>query len=152
MRRPKKIASRGTTLGLLTVSHAPADYYLMRRVIHHVRQSRPQNRIVIFGETLDDLSLMALGNVTVTGAIATDELATLAKHYDLGGLAIARRAPLFGRPIMAAAFRDADVPLALVDWSFGNSQLAKVDLALAPASSESTIIAELLAWSAQWCG
>jgi hypothetical protein len=51
---------------------------------------------------------------------------------------------------MAAAFCDTDVPLALVDWSFGSVRFASGDLAIAPASSENAIVTDLLAWSAQW--
>jgi O-antigen biosynthesis protein len=107
-------------------------------------------QIVVLGETLDDLALMALGNLAVTGAVAADELGGLARHYDLGGLVIARRAPLFGHPLIAAAFHDVDVPLAFVDWSFGHTQIAGVDCAIAPASNEGSIVAELLAWNARW--
>jgi O-antigen biosynthesis protein len=150
MRRPRKVASRGTTFGLLAVGRAPADFLLMLQVVRRIRQARPRNQIAIFGETLDDLALMRLGNVTVTGAFAARELPTLAKNYSLGGLAVARRTPLFGQPVIAAAFCDTDVPLALVDWSFGSTRVANGDLAIAPASSENAIVADLLAWSAQW--
>jgi hypothetical protein len=122
----------------------------MLQVVRRIRQARPRSQIAIFGETLDDLALMRLGNVTVTGAFAARELPTLAKNYSLGGLAVARRTPLFGQPVIAAAFCDTDVPLALVDWSFGSTRVANGDLAIAPASSENAIVADLLAWSAQW--
>ena len=150
MRRPSKVASQGTTFGLLAAGRAPADFLLMLQVVRRIRQARPRSQIAIFGETLDDLALMRLGNVTVTGAFAAHELPSLAKNYSLAGLAVARRTPLFGQPIIAAAFCDTDVPLALVDWSFGSTRVAKGDLAIAPASSEDAIVADLLAWSAQW--
>jgi hypothetical protein len=122
----------------------------MHHLLRRIRQARPQSQIVIFGETLDDLALMAYGNVAVVGAFAAEELGSLARRYDLGGLAVTRRAPLFGHPIIAAAWSDTEVPLAFVDWSFGGVKIASGDLAIAPARDESAIVADLLAWSAKW--
>jgi O-antigen biosynthesis protein len=150
MERPRDVAAKGQTFGLLAIGHAPADFSLMHQLARRIRKVRPHRQIVVFGETLDDLALMALGNVTVTGACDAGELGNLAERYELAGLAIARRAPLFGHPIMATAFRDIDVPLAFVDWSFGRCRIAGGDLALPPASDENASVAELMAWSAEW--
>ncbi len=122
----------------------------MLQAVRRIRHARPRSQIAIFGETLDDLALMRLGNVTVTGAFDAQELPTLVKNYNLGGIAILRRTPLFGHPVIAAAFCDTDVPIALVDWSFCSIPFANGDLAMAPASGENAIVADLLNWSAQW--
>jgi len=150
LQRPKTVAPRGDSFGLLAVGHAPADFALIQHLARRLRQMRPRMPIVVFGETLDDLALMALGNLAVTGAVGAGELGDLARHYALGGLVIARRAPLFGHPLIAAAFHDVDVPLAFVDWSFGHAQIAAVDCRIAPARNEGSIVAELLAWIAKW--
>ena len=148
--RPPSVAPRGSTLGLLMAGHSPADFLLVQRLIRRVRQARSDTPVVVIGETLNDLTLMAIGHVTVTGAIDATELQQAAINYELGGLAIMRRAPLFGDPIVASAFRQVDVPLAFVDWSSGNVKVSETDLKIPPETDESSIIAKLLTWSDAW--
>lgn len=149
--RPKAVASRGTALGLLPIGHGTGDFAFLRGIVRTVRQGRPDARIVILGETFDDLALMALGGVTVTGRISVEELRDVAALHRLGRLLIARRGPLFGHPMIEAVWSDVDVPLAFFDWSFGNIGTHEADLPLAPANDAATTAKEVLGWMArQW--
>jgi hypothetical protein len=148
--RARTTKAQSDALGLLPLGHAPADFSLMHRLARRIRQTRPHTQIVVIGTTVDDLALMALGNVAVTGAFAIDEMQRLIEHYEIGGIAVMRRAPLFGHPTLAAAFCKLDVPLALVDWSFGRVGMSEGDLAIAPDADENSIVADIADWSAEW--
>lgn len=147
--RPAIVRPRGETLGLLPIAWAAHDFAFMRNVIQRFRQARAQTRIVVLGETINDLALLALGNVAVTGPISSQELPVQAALHDLGRLFVAHRAPLFGHPLMSAAFNRVDVPLAFFDWSFGNVDVRDADLQIAPSSDLTAIVTSLLGWSAR---
>ncbi|MDA9499504.1 hypothetical protein XI05_18970 [Bradyrhizobium sp. CCBAU 11357] len=146
--RPKAVASRGTALGLLPIGHGTGDFAFLRDVVRCVRQRRPDARIVVLGETLDDLALMALGGVTVTGRLSVDELGGVAALHRLDRLLIARRAPLFGHPMIEAALSEVGVPLAFFDWSFGNIGAHEADLPLAPTNDVAATAEDLFGWMA----
>ncbi|WFU39449.1 glycosyltransferase [Bradyrhizobium sp. CB82] len=146
--RPKTVASRGKTLGLLPVGHRAGDFAFLRDLVRCLGQQRPDARIVVLGETLDDLALMALGNVTVTGRVQAEELRDMAALHRLGGLLIVRRIPSFGHPLIMTAFSDVDVPLAFFDWTFGSVRPHGADLPMAPSNEAATTAEDLLGWMA----
>lgn len=149
--RPGAVMPRGEALGVLPVGLAALDFAFMRDLIRRIRHERPETGIVVLGETLDDLALMALGNLMVTGAVSAKDLPGTAALHGLGGVLIARRAPLFGHPLMTAAFSEVDVPLAFFDWSFGSVVTHGADLPMTPSSNVAATAQDLLGWSArQW--
>jgi hypothetical protein len=136
---------------VLPVGLSALDFSFLRDLIRHTRQARPETEIVVLGETLNDLALMALGNVVVTGAVSAMDLPGTAALHGLCGVLIARRAPLFGHPLITAAFSEVDVPLAFFDWSFGKVSKQGADLSMTPSSEIVGIARAVLGWSArQW--
>ncbi|WP_177243086.1 glycosyltransferase [Bradyrhizobium sp. Gha] len=145
-RRPHSLASRGAALGLLPAGHGASEFAFMCETVRQLRRHRTDLEVVIFGETLDDLALMALGNVTVTGAISSDEVDDIATLHGIGGILAGRRTPLFGHPLMLSAY-DLDLPLAFFDWSSGEVDAHRSDLALDPALSAAGLAEAVLKWS-----
>lgn len=151
IKRPATVISRGEALGVLPVGTTAADFAFMRDLVRRVRQERPQSRIIVLGETLNDLALVALGQVTVTGPLSAEELSGLAALHGLGGVLIARLAPLFGHPLVTTVFSEVDVPLAFFDWSFGTVGVCSSDFPMAPSHDVTKVAKDLLGWSAgQW--
>ncbi|MCK1368327.1 glycosyltransferase [Bradyrhizobium sp. 62] len=151
LERPSAVTPRGEALGVLPVGLSALDFAFMRDLIRRIRQERPETGIVVLGETLNDLALMALGDVVVTGAVSATDLPGTAALHGLGGVLIARRAPLFGHPLVTAAFAELDVPLAFFDWSFGKVVAHGADLPMTPSSEVVEAAEDLLGWSArQW--
>lgn len=151
LERPSAVTPRGEALGVLPVGLSAVDFAFMRDLIRRIRQERPETGIVVLGETLNDLALMALGNVVVTGAVSAMDLPGTAALHGLGGVLIARRAPLFGHPLITAVLSAVDVPLAFFDWSFGKVVAHDADLPMTPSIAEVDIADAVLGWSArQW--
>ncbi|WP_246504492.1 glycosyltransferase [Bradyrhizobium agreste] len=149
VQRPKGISRHGDTFGFLVVGEEPADFTLMSHLLRAMRKERPRMKLTVLGETLNDLTLMALGNTVVTGPITANELGNFAARHGLGWLAIVRRTPLFGHPLIATTFRDVDIPLAFFDWSFGRIAASQFDLAISPSRDNDAVSADLLTWSAR---
>lgn len=136
----------GSALGLVPVGAGPAEYHLMKAVVLVHSRKRPEQSCVVIGETLDDLGLMKLDNVFVTGAVAADELERVLRQYGVGAVFFPSRRPLFGHPRIAAV---ADLaPTAAFDWSFGTVAPAQGDLALSPHLSDDEVSGALVSWLA----
>lgn len=146
--RPNEILSRSQVLGVLPAGLSARDFAFMRDVIRHIRQQNPKTRIVVMGETVDDLALMSLGNLMVTGPVSAEDLPGAAEVHGLGGIFIARPAPLFGHPLIETAFSKVSVPLAFFDWSFGKVRRHEADLPMTPSNNAAIIARSVLGWSA----
>jgi len=103
--------------------------------------------MTVFGATVDDSSLMRIGNVHVTGPVEAGEIQHLVKAYDVQYLFASVTRPLFGHPILVAASRSA-VPIAYFDWSTGRGKVRRGDLALHHSLPLDAITAALSAWMA----
>jgi hypothetical protein len=116
----------------------------MRAVAQALNRDVPERAIVVIGQTMDDISLMRLDNVHVTGVVEQSEHNQVLCQYDIGALFIPTRQPLFGHPtIMDLANR---VPTASFDWSFGHVACRPTDLALNPHLNNDELIAPLIRW------
>ncbi len=106
---------------------------------------RPDLEVTVLGDTLDDLSLMQLGNTHVMGPVQATELERIANSYGLDGLFVSATQPLFGHPLLTAAF-GSSCRLAYFDWSNGHLEASEGDLPLDPNLSLQAIVAKLERW------
>ena len=90
--------------------------------------------MTVVGATLDDLRLMQIGNVFVTGTVDPPDFDWVVRSYDLQALFITATRPIFGHPTIELAFA-CGLPVAYFDWSSGRLKPKKGDLALDPAVS-----------------
>jgi hypothetical protein len=104
---------------------------------------------VVIGHTLNDLELMKLGNVFVTGRIETKELDRTLRQYGVKAVFAVMRRPLFGHP-MIAALAAADFPVALFDWSCGQTRAQAradaSDLVIDPYAPDEAVASRLKRW------
>jgi hypothetical protein len=84
--------------------------------------------LMVLGQTLDDLRVMACGNAFVSGPVALEEVSLLLAAFDVCGVLLGTGKALFGHP-MAAAAVSSGVPIARFGWGPRQS-LAKRDLIL----------------------
>jgi GT2 family glycosyltransferase len=134
----------GKSIGFLPVGAGVAEYRLMKDVARALSRLLPERCIVVIGETIDDIGLMRLDNVYVTGAVQPDELDRILRQYDIGALFIPMRQPLFGHPtILYLADR---IRTASFDWSFGDVSSRHTDLALSPYLNNGELIDSLMTW------
>ena len=117
----------------------------MREIAHALTDARPDVTVTVIGATLDDFSLMRIGNTHVTGAVHDADLEQVAESYRLDVLFASVTQPLFGHPLLTAAFNSSR-PLAYFDWSMGRVKPTKGDLPLDPNLTLEAIVAELKRW------
>jgi hypothetical protein len=118
-------------LGFVTVRSCPEEQNLLNALARSLLSLRLGAEVTVLGTTLDDHSLMQIGNTFVTGPIDPREFGMLVRRYSLQGLFLANARPIFGHPITEQAFA-CGLPIGYFDWSMGKLKPRKRDLALNP--------------------
>jgi GT2 family glycosyltransferase len=136
----------GARLGFLPIRPCAEEQRFLAGIAHAFQRIDPDIKLVTFGAALDDVGLMRIGNMHVTGPVESDELEETATSYGVDFLFASVTQPLFGHPLLSAA-RDCPQRLAYFDWSCGIVEPRQGDLPLDPDLSVETIAAELLQWS-----
>ena len=132
------------SIGFVAVGHGTMEYRLMKRVALAINRELPERAIVVIGATIDDVGLMKLDNVHVTGAVEPAEYDRIMLQHTIGALFVPIRQPLFGHPkITNLAGR---LPTAFFDWSFGEVPGRPEDLALSPDLTDEQLAITLLTW------
>jgi O-antigen biosynthesis protein len=134
-------------IALLPARRSALELRLMIELARAFQAARPSMKCVVIGETLDDGALMRIGNMHVTGTVSADELETIMRRYRIDSVFCAVARPLFGHPMLSAAFRGPR-PVAYFDWAPGALEPRGGDLPLQPILSAREIARELLRWSA----
>ena len=132
-------------LGLLPIRTTASEHSLMREIATAFCKDRPAIRLVVVGTTLNDSALMRCPNVHVTGPVDGAELETLATTYALDRLFACVTQPLFGHPLLDAAF-EGSRPLAYVDWTGGAVAPRRCDLPLDPSLPLEALLGRLQDW------
>jgi O-antigen biosynthesis protein len=145
--RPGKSTSDriGRSIGFAALETGVADHRLMQDIARRLNRELPEWSIVVIGETIDDLGLMRLDNVFVTGPVTATEYAELLRQYQIDAVFVATRQPIFGHPKVGEL---AVLPTAFVDWSCGEVSARTADLALNPRLSNDEIADSVAAWLA----
>ncbi|MBX9844249.1 MAG: glycosyltransferase [Xanthobacteraceae bacterium] len=133
------------TLGFLAVDADVHDHRTMGRVARALTRDRPGTEVVVIGHTLDDLDLMRLDRVFVTGRVEIRQLGRVLRQYGVKAVFAATRRPLFGHP-MIAELAAAGFPLALFDWSLGKAPVHASNLAIDPSAPDEAVAAKLKRW------
>jgi hypothetical protein len=135
------------SIGFVTVGHGMVEYRLMKQVALAINRELPERAIVVVGDTIDDIGLMKLDNVHVTGAVEPSEYDRIILQHTIGTLFIPMRQPLFGHPKMNDL--TGRLPTAFFDWSFGEVSPRPTDLALSPDLTDEQLVTALLPWLSQ---
>jgi hypothetical protein len=120
---------------------------MIREIALSFRNVYPDVAITVIGATLDDLQLMRIGNIFVTGKVDAAELEPLLEAYRLGRLFLGSARPLFGHPLLAQAV-SSSLPVAYLDWSVGGVAPRDRDLPIDPSASLRHVTGELARWMA----
>jgi len=143
--RPARRAGRGGTVGIFPVSANALTFRAIKSLALELARRNPESLLVVFGETLDDLELMSIGNVFVSGAVVPDDYESLVQYYDCDRIFLVERGALFGHP--AARFaRRSGLPTAFFDWSFGALSTRGSNLRLDPFLAEERVNSEICSW------
>jgi GT2 family glycosyltransferase len=134
------------SIGIVVIGAGTAEYQLVKKVALAMNRELPERTIVVIGQTIDDIGLMKLDNVYVTGATESGEAESVLKQYAIGALFLPIKQPLFGHPRISELAGLA--PTAYFDWSFGEVKPRPDDLALNPHLTEAELEAALVTWLA----
>jgi GT2 family glycosyltransferase len=100
--------------------------------------------IVVLGQCLDDLAVMACGNVFVAGKSETEEYERLLRQYEVSALMSPYRTRFFGRIDRLA--QNSGLPKAYFDWTFGKMTPMAPDLALDPRLCDARAAVQIVDW------
>jgi hypothetical protein len=144
-RRIKRVSRRAQKLGLLPLRTSADELKIMRGIVRSLHEVRPDLSITVVGQTLDDILLMKNGNCFVTGPVEPADLDRILSQYALERLLIGVGSPLFGHPMEAKAITSG-LPIARLDWSFGQYQVHDHDAVIDPTLTSSEIAEFLVQW------
>jgi O-antigen biosynthesis protein len=103
--------------------------------------------VVVLGATADDLRLLAAGNIMVTGALDTAELAPMAARYKVTHVMLVSQSAHFGSPVGAAAM-GMSLPVARFAWSPADVPAA-CEVLLDPALDDAAVARIVADWMHQ---
>jgi GT2 family glycosyltransferase len=152
----KKIKARSTAaapknsqanvaFGLLTVVPNATNYQLLKTLAGKLCQAARFRTIVVLGTTLDDLVLMKMPSVHVTGKFETDDCLALLEQHRVTRLLLADREPIFGHPVLEL-LRRSHHAIAYFDWSFGETDARRDDLPLDPRMPDQVLLKRIATW------
>jgi hypothetical protein len=131
--------------GVIALGSTARELDLIRRVARGLKRAAPDAFLVTLGSTLDDVGLMASGNIFVSGSIEPDEYETAFRHYALNCLFLPTLNAVFGHPAVAAVER-SNLPMAALDWTGGSWTPRPQDLRIDPSLSDAEIADSLSHW------
>jgi hypothetical protein len=101
-------------------------------------------QIVVLGQCLDDLAVMACGAVFVAGKIETEEYERMLRQYEVSALMSPYRTRFFGQ--IDRLSQISGLPKAYFDWTFGKLSPMASDLALDPRLCDAKAAAQIADW------
>ena len=123
-------ALRPRVLGVIVPNPSGLIDRQILMVARHFAKLRFDAKMVVLGRCVDDLALMAAGNVFVAGRVDDEEYARLMVQYEIGALMLPYRTCFFG--LLDRLADVAGLSKAYFDWSFGSLSVAPGDLAMDP--------------------
>jgi GT2 family glycosyltransferase len=100
------------------------------RIARHFAKLQFDAKMIVLGRCVDDLALMATGNVFVVGRVDNEQYGRLIVQYEIGALMLPYRTSFFG--LLDRLANEAGLPKAYFDWSFGGLSAAAGDLVMDP--------------------
>ncbi|WP_429104305.1 glycosyltransferase family 2 protein [Bradyrhizobium sp. i1.12.3] len=135
-----------TRLGVLALHASAVEFRFIRALSDRMADADENVEIVVLGTTLDDLKLMQRPNVTVSGEIAVDEIATLIEGHGIAKLVLDIGQPAFGHPLVDALLATG-LPAAATVWiPTPPARGRTTDLRLQPGLDADQTIAAVLGW------
>lgn len=138
-------ATQGGRIGLVVQGRSTDEFRLMQDLLRRAVRTNPAQAFVVIGATLDDLGLMASGNVFVSGAHDHEDMASAFGRYGIDRVFLPSRRPLFGHPAFAAV-RASRLPMAYFDWSFGTQRSRRNDLPIDPRCDAAEVYKQFGGW------
>ncbi len=137
-------AGGGMVLGLLAPAPDAACDSLIVTLARALRRQDDPARLVVFGACLDDLAVMAPGNVFIAGRIENNQYDRALRQYEITELMSCSRTRFFGLlDDLADAF---GLARAGFDWSSGSQPFAEADLRLDPRLCDVKIARQVGSW------
>jgi GT2 family glycosyltransferase len=127
-------------------TRASAKEFSMIRTLALTLQRRQSDiEIFVAGSTFDDLRLMTHGNVFVAGPIDVADLGRVLQPHHVGWLLTGFDGPLFGHPLIGSV-RQANVPVAFIDWCAGSIPSRPGDLAIYSGTTIDQATDQIVSW------
>jgi hypothetical protein len=100
------------------------------RICRLFAKRRLETKIVVLGRCVNDLALMATGNIFVAGEVQSDEYRRLLAQYEACAIMSPYRTCFFG--LLDRIAEESALPKGYFDWSFGALEVDDGDLSLDP--------------------
>jgi GT2 family glycosyltransferase len=148
---PKKRRPGNNVIAIFPTRSSAREFSIIRSLALALHHRASDISIIVFGSTVDDVRLLSHGNVFVTGQTEVSELATALRPYHVGWMLTGFDRPLFGHPVVQSV-KNANLPVAYLDWSKGEVPKRPGDLALDPEIEPERFAHEVVAWTAGTVG
>jgi GT2 family glycosyltransferase len=142
----KRDRPRGAKLLAIVPTRSSAqEFRAIRSLAVLLQRRRSDVSILVAGSTFDDLRLMSHKNVFVAGATDATELGSVLQPHNVGWMLTGFDGPLFGHPLIETV-RNANVPVAYLDWSMGEIAPRAGDLAVHPDVPLDQFAQQVVSW------
>jgi hypothetical protein len=138
------IAAEVGALGVLAPFPSAMTDRLVLRLGRLLAREGGATKIVVMGRCMDDLALMAAGNIFVTGPAEPEEYERLVAQFDIGALLSADRTAFFG--LLDQLAHATGAPKSYFDWSFGALETQAGDLSLDPRICDEKAADAIASW------
>jgi hypothetical protein len=141
---PKRALTTAKRLGVIVPQGSVAEFRFLKELGLQTLTRSPDLEIIVFGATADDLALMQMPHIHVTGTISADELGQTLIAYAVDRMVIGPGRTVFGHPTYAAA-----ISAGLPSVRFGASpSRRKSDLWMAPGTPDGVAARQVADWLA----
>jgi O-antigen biosynthesis protein len=132
-------------LAVVPARSSAKEFLTIRSLALLLRRRRSDVSILVAGSTIDDVRLMSHENVFVTGAVDASRLGYVLQAHNVGWMLTGFDGPLFGHPLIQTV-KNADIPVAYLDWSMGEFTPRAGDLALQPDVPLEPFTRQIISW------
>jgi GT2 family glycosyltransferase len=130
---------------VLTPFASASEFDMIKDMALLLREQASDISVVVAGATTDDLALLSLGNVFVTGRVEAGQLGEALLPHNVCWAVCGSDRPLFGHPALELVY-NAQLPVAYHDWSFGAVEPRPFDLALNPRMPQRLRLNSISSW------
>jgi hypothetical protein len=138
--------SRGVkALAIVPTRSSAKEFQVIRSLAVLLDDRNSDVSIIVAGSTFDDVRLMSHDNVFVTGPADASELTSVLQAHNVRWMFTGFDGPLFGHPLIQST-KNADIPVAYLDWSMGSITPRPGDRAIRPDVTSDRLGHQIVSW------
>lgn len=131
-------------LGVVIARPSPEADGFVRDLALALARTAPEHPVVVLGHGVDEIGLISLGNVRISGTQGADDHRRTIAQYGVSALVLPYSSGSFA--LFERITAETDVPGARFDWSFGTFALKPPSLLMDPRASVRQNVSSITDW------